>query len=75
VVCTCVLLRWIAGSVVLVIIRLRRMHQMQTIVIDDRGVCLSVCLSVTNASNDPAPLGRLETELTVEPWLTTVKPW
>jgi len=23
------------------------MHEMQTIVIDDRGVCLSVCLSVT----------------------------
>jgi len=24
--------------------RLRRMHEMQTIVIDDRGVCLSACL-------------------------------
>jgi len=23
------------------------MHEMQTIVTDDRGVCLSVCLSVT----------------------------
>jgi len=29
------------------IFRLNRMHDMQTIVTDDRGVCLSVCPSVT----------------------------
>jgi len=30
-------------------IRLRRMHEMQTIVTDDRGVCLYVCQSVCYA--------------------------
>jgi len=29
------------------------MHEKQTILTDVRGVCLSVCLSVTNALSDP----------------------
>jgi len=29
------------------------MHKVQTIVTDVHGVCLSVCLSVTNTPNDP----------------------
>jgi len=37
----------------LCIIRLHRMHEMQTIVINVRSVRLSVSLSVTNAPNDP----------------------
>jgi len=35
-------------------IRLRQMQGMQTIVTDGCSVCLSVCLSVTKALNDPS---------------------
>jgi len=36
--------------VLALIIRLHRMHEMQTIAADMRGVCLSVCLSVCHAA-------------------------
>jgi len=33
---------------------LYQMHDMQIVVTDVHGICLSVCLSVTNAQNYPA---------------------
>jgi len=44
--------------------KLHRMHEMQTIVTDDRGVCPSVCLLVCLSVNHAVHLG-----FTVQKWL------